>query len=110
MSACPIHPRLPRTSKTLSVEQVQKLQRSVAEMGDQNGVVVAAWLIREMCAKLLASGGFEMGAVIVGWMVGTPNDNPAMYNLAQRQEAFKAAGRWDHPITALMIHPEAPKP
>lgn len=54
--------------------------------------------------------GFETGAVIVGWMVGTPNDNPAMYNLAQRQEAFKAAGRWDHPITALMIHPEAPKP
>ena len=46
---------------------------------------------------------------IVGWMVGTPNDNPAMYNLAQEKEAFKAAGRWNSPITALMFHPEAPK-
>lgn len=47
--------------------------------------------------------------LIVGWMVGTPKSNPAMYNLAQKQEAFKAAERWDRPITALVVHPEAPK-
>lgn len=47
---------------------------------------------------------------VVGWMVGTPGDNPAMYNLAQEKEAFSAALRWNSPITALVLHPEAPKP
>lgn len=46
---------------------------------------------------------------IVGWMVGIPTENPAMYNLAQRAEAFKAAERWNRPIVALVIHPEAPQ-
>lgn len=46
---------------------------------------------------------------IVGWMVGTPNNNPAMYNLTQQKEALKAAERWNRPITALTPHAEAPK-
>lgn len=43
------------SSKTVSNEQLEKLQRSVAELGDGWGTTVAAWLIRAMCAELLTN-------------------------------------------------------
>jgi hypothetical protein len=45
----------------------------------------------------------------VGWMVGNSDENPAMYNLSQEKEAFSASRRWDRPISALVVHPEAPE-
>ena len=46
---------------------------------------------------------------IVGWMVGDADNRPAMYNLSQKEQAFDAARRWNSPIVALVVHPEAPQ-
>ena len=42
---------------------------------------------------------------VVAWMVGVPDESPALYNLSQREEAFDAAQRWNRPISALVVHP-----
>lgn len=39
--------------KTLTIEQLEKLQRSVVASSDDHGEIVAAWLLRAMCAELL---------------------------------------------------------
>lgn len=43
--------------------------------------------------------------VVVGWMVGA-SDNPAMYNLQEREQAFDAARRWNAPIRELVLNPD----
>jgi fructose 1,6-bisphosphatase len=44
--------------------------------------------------------------VVVGWMVGS-YDNPAMYNLQEREQAFDAARRWNAPIRELVLNPDS---
>ena len=46
---------------------------------------------------------------IVGWMVGDDPRQAAMYNAGEEAKAYDAARRWNRCITALVLHPDAPK-
>jgi len=89
-------------SKELSVGQLQKLQRSVAEIGDQHGIVVAAWLIRAMCDRLLQPNAPEtpdaLSKVYDAFMIGSAVRTPAVLlanveNSRRRSDCLSAIER-----------------
>ena len=50
------------------------------------------------------------GIPIIGWIVFSKNvDTAALYSLAETEEAYAAAKRWNSSISALQLHKDAPE-
>lgn len=79
-----------------------------ASAATKEKLVESAYYIADNAIIEAEKSPVETKASIVGWMVGEPTSNPAMYNLAQYQEASDAARRWNRPITALIICADSP--